>query len=129
MTDKFNPSSVYCQELFRGEENLYKIPDFQRPYSWEKKHIQQLWDDLHQAWQDYENGEIESYYLGPIILINEERGSRLSILDGQQRLTSLTIFYSILYHEFREKLNGKNARRVSKRLKSDTLDKYRLQTG
>lgn len=128
MTEKFDPSSVRCRELFADEGDLYRIPEFQRPYSWQEKHVQQLWDDLYESWQEYEEGEIESYYLGPIILIEESGEDRLSVLDGQQRLTTITIFYSVLKHLHKDKLNDSNSKRVENRLKQDTLDKYRLKT-
>ena len=63
----------------------YSIEDYQREYRWEEKHITDLLEDLTEK---FLNGE-EHYFLGSII-INEENQKQF-IIDGQQRLTSLTL--------------------------------------
>ena len=75
----------------------YQIDIFQREYKWERKQIDQLIADLTGKFQSaYKEGDertkVESYptyYLGSIILSLGE-GKR-SIIDGQQRLTSVTL--------------------------------------
>lgn len=75
----------------------YTIDFFQREYKWQQRHIEQLIADLETSFnlnyeETHERQEVanyNSYYLGPIVLSNKE-GKR-SIIDGQQRLTSLTI--------------------------------------
>jgi len=51
-------------DLFEGRQTLYKIPEYQRPYSWEKRHIDQFWDDLYEAWNEEQNDD-DSYFWGP----------------------------------------------------------------
>ena len=76
----------------------YTIDYFQREYKWQQFHIEQLIADLETSFflnydESHERQEVSnynSYYLGPIVLSNKE-GKR-SVIDGQQRLTSLTIF-------------------------------------
>lgn len=80
------------------DNKKYTVDYFQREYSWEQKHIEQLVTDLTSAFlSEYQKGhertEVEnynSYYLGPFVL--SEKNSQRSIIDGQQRLTSLTLF-------------------------------------
>lgn len=80
----------------------YTIDYFQREYKWEQFHIEQLIADLETSFflnydishERQEVSNYNSYYLGPIVLSNKE-GKR-SIIDGQQRLTSLTIFLIFL---------------------------------
>ena len=76
----------------------YTIDYFQREYKWQQFHIEQLIADLETSFflnydPSHERQEVSnynSYYLGPIVLSNKD-GKR-SVIDGQQRLTSLTIF-------------------------------------
>ena len=75
----------------------YTVDYYQREYSWQQKHIEQLVTDLATAFlgeyeSRHERREVEnynSYYLGPFVL-SEKEGKR-SVIDGQQRLTSLTL--------------------------------------
>ena len=74
-----------------SESRSYFIPDYQRPYSWEDKHIQQLLDDVYEAFTHQE----KEYFIGSLILI-ERDGGRFEVVDGQQRLTTLTIIFAVL---------------------------------
>ena len=75
----------------------YTIDYYQREYSWEDKQVSELIDDLVNAFlEDYENEHERSdvrqygrYFLGSIIICQKD-GQR-SIIDGQQRLTTLTL--------------------------------------
>ena len=71
-------------------ENL-KIPEYQRPYKWTTKNINQLIDDI----LNFNNKE--SYRLGTIVLQeDEEQNNILNIVDGQQRTISLFLIYFAL---------------------------------
>lgn len=80
------------------DKKKYTVDFYQREYSWQQGHIEQLVTDLTSAFlNEYDNehdrAEVEnynSYYLGPFVL--SDKGSKRSIIDGQQRLTSLTLF-------------------------------------
>jgi uncharacterized protein with ParB-like and HNH nuclease domain len=79
-------------------ERKYTVDYFQREYSWEQKHIEQLVTDLTSGFLDaYSAGDprqavehYNNYYLGPFV-VSSKNGMK-SIIDGQQRLTSLTLF-------------------------------------
>jgi uncharacterized protein with ParB-like and HNH nuclease domain len=79
-------------------ERKFTVDYFQREFSWGKKHIEQLITDLTSAFLDAYNSDdprtaVESYnnyYLGPFVV--SSRDGNKSIIDGQQRLTSLTLF-------------------------------------
>lgn len=60
----------------------YVIPSYQRPFSWKSEQIEQLFNDI----KDEEPG----YYAGNILVTGE--GSLLSVIDGQQRLTTISLF-------------------------------------
>tara|TARA_R110001599_G_scaffold310115_1_gene517212 strand:- start:4046 stop:5878 length:1833 start_codon:yes stop_codon:yes gene_type:complete len=84
------------------DNKKYTVDYYQREYSWQQKHIDQLVTDLTTAFlneyqSQHERAEVEnynSYYLGPFVL--SEKGGRRSIIDGQQRLTSLTLILVFL---------------------------------
>ncbi len=129
MASQFDADPLPVHRLFEGRNTLYKIPEYQRPYSWEKSHIDQLWDDLYEAWDSNGNGD-DSYFLGTIILV-DNGDDRLDILDGQQRITTLMIYYAVLRDFFNEELSGQR-NRIKRRLEEspDSDDsKYRLMTG
>ena len=78
---------------FLESRNQFFIPIFQRPYSWEKSHCKQLWDDVRRIG---ENDEILSYFLGSIVYMEEDTAtigtvSRFLVIDGQQRLATLSL--------------------------------------
>lgn len=86
------------------DNKKYMVDYFQREYSWEQKHIEQLVTDLANSFlSDYdashprnEVANYNSYYLGPFVL--SEKDGKRSIIDGQQRLTSLTLFTIFLHN-------------------------------
>ena len=87
----FKPDAKTIAKIFGDADSYYQVPDYQRPYSWEDEQIEQLWDDLYSAMQ---SGD-ESYFLGPMILIRTKDGY-FEVVDGQQRLTTLTILFCVL---------------------------------
>ncbi|MFC7236959.1 DUF262 domain-containing protein [Saliphagus sp. GCM10025317] len=125
MQHSFNPDPVKCRDLFDGEDDLYQIPRYQRPYSWERSHIEQLVDDLYESWNEDRDSP---YYLGSVILVKEDSDSRYDILDGQQRMTSLIILYAIFNDHFYDHLSDRNKRRVRGRVHEQALEKPRLRT-
>ena len=78
------------EKVLKELYNTYVIPSYQRPYKWHKSHVLQLLDDL------YENiyfGK-RTYRVGTLIIHQDENGNH-NIVDGQQRLTTLSL---ILYY-------------------------------
>lgn len=69
----------------------FTIPSFQRAYIWKTEHILQLVNDLHEACKTPDT----PYFLGSLILVREG-GNRFSVIDGQQRLVSLSIIVAAL---------------------------------
>lgn len=69
--------------IFR--ENYYKIPRFQRPYSWDIQNVDEFWNDITDAGSDYFIGSIVVY------TFDKKKSEYLGIVDGQQRLTTITM--------------------------------------
>jgi hypothetical protein len=74
------------------EQICYEIPPYQRPYSWERENVDQLLQDV---WEAYENAEQE-YFIGSLITIERELDSLYEVVDGQQRLTTLNLILARL---------------------------------
>jgi uncharacterized protein with ParB-like and HNH nuclease domain len=92
MEDIFKPSSLTVKELFGNSDSLYQIPRYQRPYSWTDDQLDKLWEDVTEAVETEPN-----YFLGSIITARpEEKSNYLDVVDGQQRLTTLTILLCVV---------------------------------
>jgi uncharacterized protein with ParB-like and HNH nuclease domain len=74
------------------DHQKFTIDYFQREYRWERKHVEQLIDDLTTSFlinydKNHEREEVEGYncyYMGPVVISNKD--GKLSIIDGQQRI-------------------------------------------
>ena len=89
----------HIYDLLKKDANFYyKIPKYQRAYTWNQYHWKALYDDL------MENGN--EYFIGSIICINTADDSIgyqcLEVVDGQQRLTTITLFLAALYSKFQK---------------------------
>jgi hypothetical protein len=71
-----------------GDKFIHEIPPYQRPYAWTPEQALQLIDDLREAMI---SGGDEPHFLGSIVLIRPRGGHVGQVVDGQQRLTTLTI--------------------------------------
>jgi uncharacterized protein with ParB-like and HNH nuclease domain len=72
----------------------YKIPRFQRPYSWDRENIQEFWEDVIQ-------GNPQDYFIGSMVVYKDGK-QRYGVVDGQQRLTTITIVLSVLRNKMVE---------------------------
>ena len=97
MEESFKPSSVSVSQLFGDPKTLYRIPQYQRPYKWINEQVEQLWDDIFEAYES----DIDNYFLGSIITVKSSDGSGyIDVVDGQQRLTTLMILFCVLRDNF-----------------------------
>ena len=81
----FNTSNQTYRQIM-GNGLTYKVPRFQRDYSW----TEEQWDDL---WLDIQNvlqGEEPAHYMGYLVLQSRDN-KKFDVIDGQQRLTTLSI--------------------------------------
>ncbi|GAA7281626.1 DUF262 and DUF1524 domain-containing protein [Helicobacter pylori] len=81
----------------KSQEKQFVIPIYQRLYSWEKEHCKQLWDDIIKTGG---NDQIEGHFIGSIVFVHDGTYStnhnELLIIDGQQRLTTITLLFIAL---------------------------------
>lgn len=95
MAQPFKADSKSLNELFAGidKPSLF-VPPFQRGYSWDKKHVLALWTDLMEFEKEKSAGLATKYFLGPIVVL--DRDGAIEVLDGQQRLATATILFSVI---------------------------------
>lgn len=72
------------------------IPDYQRPYKWDKEKCETLWNDIEEFSRSTEAQNEESYFLGTVVSYNNEDGNP-EIIDGQQRMTSFMLLLRAFY--------------------------------
>ena len=70
----------------------FEIPSYQRPYAWTTEEADELLRDTTVAMDNNE----EAYFLGSVVLIRDSDSSVCQIIDGQQRLATLTILFCVL---------------------------------
>lgn len=96
MTTEYKGQIIHAQEypLSRifGADFEYFIPSYQRPYAWTTEETETLFDNLYEGFKTKE----KMYFLGSIVLIKKEGDTHAEVVDGQQRLTTLSILYSCL---------------------------------
>ena len=101
-------------ELKTVFKNKFVVDFYQREYVWEQEHIEELISDLSSAflknWSpDHKPKNVrdyDPYYMGEIVITdNSDSGSECAIIDGQQRITSLTLLLIFVYREY-GKLDG-----------------------
>ena len=74
-------------------EYHFEIPHYQRPYAWETNQAADLLSDLSDA---LDRDSAEPYFLGSLVLIKQREVPESQVIDGQQRLTTLTILFAVL---------------------------------
>jgi uncharacterized protein with ParB-like and HNH nuclease domain len=91
---RFEETDAYEYGSLIEKYKKFTVPHYQRPYSWEKKQVQDLFSDI------LENQA--PYFVGNLVCLTpdvHEKG-RLSIVDGQQRLTTISLFFAALIAKY-----------------------------
>jgi Protein of unknown function DUF262/Protein of unknown function (DUF1524) len=98
--------------------NQFSIPRFQREYSWDKKNYQEFFNDMINC-LTIKDGKLEanSYFLGTMLFVGDysevqENTKSILVVDGQQRITTITILFSALSDRFRKIGEGKLSEQI-----------------
>ena len=99
----------------------YTVPDYQRRYSWQEEQWGALWADLNSIRPD------STHFLGSIVLIERSSGlnelNKLEIVDGQQRIATITVLLSLMREKYYELDESGQAEDIeNKYLKKQDLD-------
>jgi uncharacterized protein with ParB-like and HNH nuclease domain len=119
---------IFCDDY------LFKIPSYQRPYSWTTEHVSELVADLQECIKGKKEDVelLNSYFLGSIVLVKGDK-SVSEVIDGQQRLTTLTILFSVLRNLIHDNSIKKTLAELikqegSKLLKTDDIFRVSLRS-
>ena len=135
--DVFKPENLSIEQVFGNADSFYQMPEYQRPYSWDKERVEQLWFDLVEAYKNYvEDPAVDSnYFLGSLVVVKNGQG--YDVIDGQQRMTTLTILFCVLRdldklnlpdtrmnkvkHSIKDLLGGKERLKLTTQLNNQAL--------
>ena len=87
----FQPEKRSIEDLYVGAD-YYVIPRFQRPYSWEATNLDDFWRDI-----VFDNSI--GYFIGPMVAWREPNSPVRRLVDGQQRLTTISIMFAVIRDE------------------------------
>ena len=95
------PETIKAAELpivsIFNDTYRFSIPDYQRPYSWTTEQTGELLDDLlYAVGQSDDLTDSSPYFLGSVVIIKKDNSPQAEIVDGQQRITTLTILLCAL---------------------------------
>lgn len=118
MSNLFNELIVVCmkanelsvKDFISKNEHQFIIPVYQRNYDWKQEQCNQLFKDI----VEVGNGDEHLHFIGSIVYITDSVYStndikELVIIDGQQRLTTITLIYIALYHFIKDVIKDKKA--------------------
>lgn len=96
---------IQCQDRnveFIFQSHYFEIPRFQRPYSWDRDNWDEFWNDVFQSQQT-------DYFIGSVVTF--AKGQYKAIVDGQQRLTTITLLLATIrnfyrQHSFEDRASG-----------------------
>ncbi len=92
----------------KSQEKQFVIPIYQRVYSWEKEQCKQLWDDIIKTGG---NDQMNGHFIGSIVFVHDgiytTNYNELLIIDGQQRLTTITLLFIALRNHLSDEVKRK----------------------
>ncbi len=94
----FNSENSNIKGLLTNPRS-YVIPRFQRDYSWEKRHYSEFLNDMLEQLSfiaDKDKFEVSPYYLGNMLFLGDNSLDSVDVIDGQQRLTTITILLAAI---------------------------------
>jgi len=93
-------SETKVDDFLSANKTQFVIPVYQRNYDWTTSQCNQLLDDILKVGL---NKKMSAHFIGSIVYVHDDvyqatRLKELTIIDGQQRLTTITLIYMVLYH-------------------------------
>ncbi|GAA8990408.1 DUF262 domain-containing protein [Helicobacter pylori] len=95
-------------QILADAEYFYQVPDYQRPYVWDKDHLGALIDDLVGSYTDNKEDKYFEYFCGSIVIAENQKDKRWDVVDGQQRLTSFIILACTILKLYKNSLGQKS---------------------
>ena len=101
-----------------GNGKTYRIPSFQRDYSWERKHLDELWQDIEEM--QYEKIQ---HFMGYLVFQTSDN-KEFQIIDGQQRLTTISLLILAALYHFGQKIEKEEDSKENKQRLEFYRDSY-----
>lgn len=117
MGSKFTDTHPYTYSSFCSTYKTFLIPHFQRAFKWKNKQINDLWESM--------ITNEKEYFIGNIVCLaaSQESDNRVVIIDGQQRLFTISLMLSVIKDEsVAIKARTKDAREIIKNIQDATND-------
>ena len=105
MAKQLNAEQKTVSQIFTDCKKAFLIPEYQRPYSWERDECFTLWENLYEFALPDENDvknfdkDEESYFMGAI-LVFKNASKEYEVIDGQQRLVTFMLMLRAFYQAF-----------------------------
>jgi len=100
-------------KLFSESDTVFSIPVYQRDYNWQEKQCQRLFKDILQTGK---NEKVSSYFSGSIVYIHDGiygvGEKEFHVIDGQQRMTTLTLLFLAIYFKLKGTILAKDADKI-----------------
>lgn len=110
LNDVFESTPKSVHEVISESGTCFHIPEYQRPYSWNEDKVIRLFDDIKAGCSVLVEHDDAITFLGTLLTVDDYKGTSLSpelkaekppktrlVIDGQQRLTTLTLISTRLY--------------------------------
>jgi len=88
-------------------KKIFEVPKYQRSYAWDTSNIRELYEDIQEALDTQ-----SSHYIGTVVLARTGKKDVYHVVDGQQRLTTITMFISSLINKLKDKTDKEYYRRL-----------------
>ncbi|GAB3796014.1 DUF262 domain-containing protein [Humibacter antri] len=105
----------------------YRVPLYQRPYSWTPKQLRRLWDDLVELTDQRQATPDATHFTGSLVLSMGQIGpaaSEFLVVDGQQRLTTLSVLLCAIRDHYR-KVDGDESQNAARIHETYLIDRFR----
>lgn len=116
---KITPTTLTLQQFFSAGNEQFLIPAYQRRYAWGHRQQRELFDDLRLL------ASGDTHLLGTVLFLSETYKigiNQLELVDGQQRVTTITILMRILARRFEQEQNEKTAQKIVELLQCQGVD-------
>ena len=122
MVYRYNSDRALLSEILNGNVR-YVVPDDHLSYEWKKEQAEKFWEDLMHDYMESLDNKRDEYLLGPIVIVSrQDNDSLYDIVDGQQRIITLTLLLCAIYESVQNYLKEKktnNDNEVIKNLLSE----------
>lgn len=120
---KITPTTLTIQQFFSVGNEQFLIPAYQRRYAWGQRQQRELFDDLRLL------ASGDTHLLGTVLCLSDTHKpgiNQLELVDGQQRVTTITILMRVLARRFEQEKKGTTVQKITELLQCEGVDEQSL---